>query len=76
MDWVLLRKAAMLNGPTDIALTYTDYLAKANERAMRFDQLALATVNFVSEVEKVRGGSVSLIATGFGHRSVIDRRLW
>jgi adenylosuccinate synthase len=75
-DWVLLRRAALLNGPTDIALTFADYLAKVNESAMRFDQLDPATVNFVSEVERVSGASVSLLATGFGHRSVIDRRLW
>ncbi len=27
-DWTLLRKAALINGPTDIALTFVDYLSK------------------------------------------------
>jgi adenylosuccinate synthase len=26
-DWVQLRRAAVLNGPTDIALTLSDYLS-------------------------------------------------
>ena len=75
-DWVLLRKAAFLNGPTDIALTFTDYLSKNNRKAMRFDQLTKETINFIEEVERVAGAPVSLISTGFSLRSVIDRRKW
>jgi len=42
-DWALLRKAAALNGPTDIALTFADYLHRSNEDARRFDQLVIST---------------------------------
>jgi adenylosuccinate synthase len=75
-DWVLLRKAAALNGPTDIALTFTDYISKKNRKAVRFDQLTTETINFIEEVERVSGASVSLITTGFNLHSVIDRRKW
>jgi len=75
-DWVLLRKATFLNGPTDIALTFTDYLSKSNRKAMRFDQLTKETINFIEEMERVSGAPVSLISTGFSLRSVIDRRKW
>lgn len=75
-EWALLRKAVLLNAPTDIAVTFTDYLSKQNERAMRFEQLQPDTINFIEEVERVAGAKVSLIATGFGHRSIIDRRSW
>lgn len=75
-DWALLRRSALLNGPTDIALTFTDYLSKANESAKRFEQLTPETINFIVEVERVAGAPVSLISTGFSHRSVIDRRSW
>ncbi|GAI56309.1 unnamed protein product, partial [marine sediment metagenome] len=39
-DWDLLRRATLLNGPTDVALTFTDYLSKKNADAKRFEQKA------------------------------------
>lgn len=75
-DWALLRRAALLNRPTDIALTFADYLSSANREARRFEQLDTGTISFIHEVERVAGARVSLIATGFDLRSVIDRRAW
>jgi adenylosuccinate synthase len=75
-DWGLLRKSAILNGPTDIALTFTDYLSEKNRHAKRFDQLHQDTINFIQEIEQVTGAHVSLISTGFNYRSIIDRRRW
>lgn len=75
-DWVLLRQAASLNGPTDIALTFVDYFTVANREARRFDQLTPETIRFIEEVERVTSAAVSLIATRFHFRSIIDRRAW
>jgi adenylosuccinate synthase len=75
-DWEQLHRSTMLNGPTDIALTFVDYLNKANRDAFRFDQLALETLRFIEEVERVSGVPVSLISTNFNWRNVIDRRSW
>lgn len=75
-DWRLLRKVASLNGPTDIALTFADYLTKRNQAARRFEQLDSLTIRFVEEVEKVAAAPVSLISTRFAYRSIIDRRAW
>jgi adenylosuccinate synthase len=75
-DWALLRKAASLNGPTDIALTFADYLAESNQQARRFEQLGRQTIRFIEEVEKVASAPVSLISVRFAHRSIIDRRAW
>lgn len=75
-EWDLLRKSALINGATDIALTFADYLSKKNQQATRFDQLDKDTINFIQEVERVARASVSLISTGFSHRSIIDRRRW
>jgi adenylosuccinate synthase len=75
-DWDLLRRASLLNGPTDIALTFADYIRIENRNAVRFEQLTNATINFVLEIERVAGAPVSLITTGFSSRSVIDRRTW
>lgn len=75
-DWVLLRQAASINAPTDIALTFADYIAAENARAHRYDQLTLDTIRFIEEVERVAAAPVSLISTRFDFRSIIDRRSW
>ena len=75
-DWCLLRRASMLNAPTDIALTFTDYLSNVNGDARRFEQLTPETIQFIQEVERVSSARVSLISTGFNFRSIIDRRTW
>lgn len=75
-DWTLLRKASALNGPTDIAITFTDYLNPLNAEARRYEQLSLPTIRFIEEVERVGAAPVSLISTRFDFRSIIDRRTW
>jgi adenylosuccinate synthase len=75
-DWALLRRAAVLNGPTDIGLTFVDYLSPQNEKARRFEQLTEETIRFIDEVERVAGAPVTLISTRFHARSIIDRRSW
>ncbi len=73
-NWGLLRKAATLNGPTDIALSFTDHLSVDNRSARRFDQLRPETIQFIEEIERVAGAPVSLIVTRFDYRYIIDRR--
>ena len=75
-DWALLRKAAAINGPTDVALTFADYLHKSNEDARRFEQLDKDDIQFIEQVERVAAAPVSLISTRFDFRSIIDRRAW
>lgn len=75
-DWHQLRQASLLNHPTDIALTFVDYLDSKNVNARRYEQLADETIKFVEEVERVSGAPVSLISTRFHFRNIIDRRAW
>lgn len=75
-DWQMLRRASELNGATDVALTFTDYIDVRNRSARRYEQLTSATIHFVEEVERVSGVPVSLLGTRFDVRSVIDRRRW
>jgi adenylosuccinate synthase len=75
-DWALLRKSSSINGPTDIALTFADYVSGKNTEARRFEQLTPETIRFTEEIEKVSGAPVSLISTRFHWRSIIDRRSW
>ncbi|KIC89910.1 adenylosuccinate synthetase [Flavihumibacter sp. ZG627] len=75
-SWSLFRKACELNSPTDIALTFTDYLSVKNENARRYEKLTPETRQFIEEIERCSGVKVSLIGTTFDYRAVIDRRNW
>jgi adenylosuccinate synthase len=75
-DWEQLRRSACLNGATDIALTFADYLDAQNENARRFEQLSWETREFVANVERIANAPVSLISTRFHQRGIIDRRTW
>lgn len=83
-DWELYRKSCAINAPTDIVLTFADYLDAKNANARRFEQLELDTIKFIEELERVAQAPVSLINTRFPRtpkerldlRSVIDRRTW
>lgn len=75
-DWTLLRRASLLNAPTDIALTFADYIDGANSNARRLEQLTQPTIRFAEEIERVAGAPVSLISTRFHWKSIIDRRDW
>lgn len=75
-EWAHLRRAASLNAPTDIALTFCDYVTIKNAKARRFEQLSEETIRFIEDVERVSAAPVSLISTRFDYRSIIDRRTW
>jgi adenylosuccinate synthase len=74
--WREIQRGCVLNGPTDIALTFADYIDATNTDARRFEQLTAPTIRFVEELERVTGTPVSLISTRFDFRNVIDRRTW
>jgi adenylosuccinate synthase len=75
-DWGLLRKTSALNAPTDLAITFTDYLNPLNAEARRYEQLSSETIRFIEEVELVGAAPVSLVSTCFDFRGIIDRRNW
>ena len=75
-NWALFRESCELNSPTDIALTFADYIDIKNRMTRRYDQLTKETTKFIDEIERCGGIPVSLIATNFNYRSIIDRRNW
>jgi len=83
-DWDQFRRACALNAPTDIVLTFADYISVKNQKARRFEQLTEDTIKFVEELERIAQSPVSLINTRFPRkpeekidlRTVIDRRNW
>lgn len=83
-EWDQFRHACSLNAPTDIVLTFADYIDAKNEQARRFEQLTSDTIKFIEELERISQAPVSLINTRFPRkpdesidlRTVIDRRNW
>lgn len=76
-DWEQVRRAASINGVTDIALTFADYLGIDNRKAKTLEELNATTRDFIKRVEKVTNARVSLISKDFGKDAVIiDRRQW
>ncbi len=83
-EWDQYRDACGINAPTDIVLTFADYIDGNNTKARRFEQLSRDTIDFIEELERVANAPVSLIATRFprteterlDRRSILDRRGW
>lgn len=75
-SWSQLRRSARINGATDLALTFADYINARNRGARRFSQLTDETVEMVYEMESVAAAPVSFVSAGFDSRGPIDRRLW
>jgi adenylosuccinate synthase len=83
-EWDQYRQACGLNAPTDIVLTFADYIDCDNQHARRFEQLSEDTIKFIEELERIAQAPVSLINTRFPRepsqeidlRTVIDRRNW
>lgn len=83
-EWDSYRSAVAINAPTDIVLTFADYICRDNINARRLEQLSDQTRHFIDELERVSCAPVSLIATRFprteqerlDRRSIIDRRNW
>ena len=75
-DWQQFYQSVALNGPTDIALTFVDYISISNKQAYRYEQLTEETQRFVEELQRISGVPVSMLSTDFNWRNVIDRRCW
>jgi adenylosuccinate synthase len=74
-DWEQVRRSAVLNGATDIALTFADYIDATNRSATNYAMLSAETKQFVEELERVTGTNVTWITKDFGESAiVIDRR--
>ena len=70
----LARRAVMLNGATQIALTKMDVLHPECRGARDFDELPKEAREFVIRIERETGVPVSLIGTGPEAHEIIDRR--
>ena len=70
----LAKRAVMLNGATQVALTKIDVLYPECKGVQEFDALPREAQEFVARIERELGVPVSLIGTGPDVFEVIDRR--
>jgi len=64
LDWDLLAYATMLNGPTQIVLTFCDHFDPAMRTAQTRDDITAPVRALIARVEKVTGAPVTLVDTG------------
>lgn len=64
LDLDLVRYAAMLNGPTQVALTFIDHVDSSTKGARTADALTVGVRRLIDEVEEAAGAPVTLVDTG------------
>ena len=74
IPWEMLRYAAMLNGPTEIALTFCDHYDPEVTGATRPDQLTQRVRELIATVEATTGAPVTIVETGKLFSHMIDLR--
>jgi adenylosuccinate synthase len=73
-NYDLAKRAAMLNGATQLAVTKMDILYQDCKGTDKFSDLNLEAVAFIEKIEEEIGLPVTLIGTGPGVKEIIDRR--
>jgi adenylosuccinate synthase len=73
-DDELARQCVLLHGPTEIALTFIDYVNPDDEGQDLYDWLSEKSRGFVSSLEKLTGLPVTFVGTGGPKLSVIRRQ--
>jgi adenylosuccinate synthase len=73
-NFELARKAVMVNGATQAALTKLDVLFPECKGVRTYDKLSTEAKQFINEIEKQTGIPVELIGTGPDALDIIDRR--
>jgi len=70
----LAKKAVMINGATQVALTKLDCVYPKCQAARNFNGLPVEAKQFIDEIQKQTGTPVALVGTGPDALDLIDRR--
>ena len=73
-DYELAKRAVMLNGATQAAITKIDILFPECKGVKSYEELSQKSKNFIENVEKEIKVPVTLVGTGPGTREIVDRR--
>ena len=71
-DFEMARRATIINGATQLAITCLDRLFRGCAGARRWEELTEEARSFVRRVEEATGVPVTLLSTGEGIEDVID----
>ncbi len=74
IPWDMLGYAAMLNGPTEIALTFCDHYDPEVTGATSAEQLTPKVRALIAQVEQATGAPVTIVETGKLFNQMIDLR--
>jgi len=69
----IANQCRVLHGPTEIALTFADYLCPEDEAVDRYDDLSGKTKGFIARVEELMRCPVTFVGTGGSKLRVIRR---
>lgn len=74
-DKEIFKEASEANHPTQIALSFVDYIDYENFGVVQYDDLTLSAKLFIGELGSMAHTPVTLISTGPKTESIIDRRI-
>jgi adenylosuccinate synthase len=69
-----VKRAVMINEPTQIAVTFIDYIDHANAGACCYSDLTVSAKQFIEQIEHETQVPVTLISTGAHTAHIIDLR--
>jgi len=72
MDQVI--EAVKVNRPTQLALTFIDYISYEDKGKTEYDDLTVKSKAFINMIEDKTGVPVNLIKTGIEYDDIVDRR--
>lgn len=72
IPWELLKYAAMINGPTEIALTFCDHFDPEVTGITDYKKIPTKVWNLIEKVEEATGAPVTLLETGKLFEHIID----
>ena len=73
-DLEAVKRAVMINRPTQVALMFVDYLNHGNFGVTEEANLTSEATSMISQLENELGIPVTLIGTGPGEKHIVDRR--
>ncbi len=73
-DVEIVKKAVLINRPTQIALQFLNYLYPQDENKNSWDSLSEEAKIYIVNLERTLGVPITLIGTGQSNEAMIDRR--
>lgn len=73
-DLAQVKQACLLNRPTQLVLTFADYITHEDAGLTKWNDLSRKTQDFVCDIEHEMGVPITIIKTGIEFDAIVDRR--